>query len=196
MATTKPSPIISLALGGLALLALYEVWLQGGLIPVKIAQLPIQGQTVPKVDNPSGALSVAEISRGLHPLLIESSSKSGAVLKDTFSSFNKHDLDALFARQEEPTKKTPAPDIVAPIKAPRQFDYFGHLAPFVSVQALAINGAVLNNKFYAVGESVRSLAYPSIKTGKQIYPLLQKVGPQTIYLENMEDGRILKIPLS
>ncbi|MDO8416476.1 MAG: hypothetical protein Q7S87_09720 [Agitococcus sp.] len=199
MANNTSSPLIPFAVAGILLMGLYGAWVQGQRLPIVIAELPIQGQTVAKLPEGAPAPAIVEVTKSLHPLLIESSRKTGPVLKGPFSAFKEKELDVLFDRQDiEKKKVSPSenkevkPAVAAVIP---QADYFGQLSTVVKIQALSATGAVINNRFYAVGESIPSLAYPPAKPGKMVVPVLSKVDQNAVYLENPVNNRSLRIPL-
>lgn len=68
-------------------------------------------------------------------------------------------------------------------------DYFKLLAQRVRVQAVMPDGAVINGGFYGQGEEIKTLGYPTVDGKKMLYPTLESVQGETVFLAEAEGGK-------
>lgn len=200
MSTKPKSPIVTMAVAGIVLCGVYALWIQGQKLPLMLSGLPIEGQTVPKAAENQNANASVEVTKNLPPFLIEATKKQGGVGTLTTAAPVKP-LDALFNRQEEVVikeKQVAKAEIEKKIDVPPPpppFDYFMNLSRVVKLQAISGDGAVINNKYYEVGQLIDALAYPIAGKSKLVSPLLLKVDNEAIYLEDPITKRHVAIRL-
>lgn len=135
-------------LHGLLALGIYGVWLIGNLINHQLALLPIRewiNEAPVATEKP--ATAGAGDTQSLYPIWAkaETNRKTG---RETSSA---GELDALFTKKEENKPTAPASKATAP-------DYASLLKQMARLQSVADNGAVINGRFYAIGERITALS--------------------------------------
>ncbi len=215
--SNNPSPIVKLA--GVGILFIGFFYLNVGLQKASqyINELPVQGKAAETAPAPQDAQAAGPVSRSMHPLLVESNQKA-ALLRREGPQGEASNLDALFGRdaaqKEIDEKKRKEAEIEKAMKSPPPtpasssssapapavaampvFDYFRGLAQRVRVQAVMADGAVVNGGFYEVGADVKSLGYPSADGKKTLYPVLESVEAETVYLAEPDSKRKIKARL-
>lgn len=96
-------------------------------------------------------------------------------------------LDSLFKRPEEPQAvEPPAPP------APPEPDYAQLVQQNAFVNAIADNGAVINGRFYSIGEKVDDLTFYPAGTGAQA-PRLTSVHPERVTVSVGKKNIVLRM---
>lgn len=180
---------------GLLALAIYASWMAGNAINWHLAQLPVREWQ--QVSAKPSAIN----GKSLYPIW----AKVALAAKDGVPS-NAHtvqndyhapgNLDALFKKKEDKAPielaKVPAPAPAMPIMpAIAEIDYVSAVKQLARLQSVADNGAVINGRFYAKGETISALAV--MRSGKEpLLPVLAlvqgssvsiKVGNKSVKLE-------------
>lgn len=201
MSTKKTSPVVALA--GLGILAMALFYGAQGMQRVEglIAALPIQGKAAPRAEESVQAAIVqgADKARSMHPLLIESSRKAAAVKAGAPEVSDTSQYDALFGRTDLVLEKKRDPVAEAKLilpPTPPPIDYFAFLRNSVTLAAVTTKGAVINGKYYLIGESIVELAYPKRGTTHLQNPVLQAVQGETVVIAEADSSRHFQVKLS
>lgn len=213
------SPIISVALVGIGVLSLYMAWNGLKVGEAYIAALPIKGAV--KVATQEGEIKAKTSLSVLYPLLVKSNENRAGPQGDFESAFilktTPPDQTAglIVEVPVPPEGITPPPGDVAntpiigpdgtlmpppaPPKKPKKIvipDYFPDMKEHVKIQAIFVDGAIINNKFREIGDALPELAYPRKKDGALGAPSLAKLTESAVFLKEADPGtRLLKVGL-
>lgn len=215
--STSSSPVVKLAAVGILSIGFF--YLNQGLqtLSQRINELPVQGKAAETAAPAAATATTGPVSRTMHPLLVESNQKAAALRQ--IAGGAPANLDALFGREaaqkeldekkrkeqevekalqalKNPPATPPANAAGAPGAPPvpavpvvQPPDYFKLLAQRVRVQAVMPDGAVINGGFYGQGEEVKTLGYPTVDGKKMLYPTLESVQGETVFLAEAEGGK-------
>lgn len=194
----QKSPVVKLAMLGTVMMALFYVNQGTGWVNQYITALPVQGRQEAAKDGEVKP-RVMEENKTLNPLLIESSRKASKPLDSLLPSgfdvaFGKTALDNQKKTEEERKKK----ELEAPAAGPSAevaIDYFEVMKQLVNLQAISARGAIVNNHYYEVGESIEELSYPDSKTGVTLLLKLASVSPTHIVLSNPAGTRRFSVKI-
>lgn len=220
MSTTKKpatSPVVKLALMGIAAIGLYYASTGLAVIDAKIAELPVQGQvsTDPAQAPAVPDAAAMDATKSLHPLLVESKTKAATLAAPAASSLTASApvaapstarLDSLFGRdvaqkeiddnlrKEEEARKAaeaakarPQASLAPELPA---IDHFRLQANRIRVQGVLDSAAIINGELVELGAPVRSLGYTGPK-GQTVYPTLDSVNGEVVHI--LEAGGKRKI---
>lgn len=179
MADKKKSPIIRAIVVGSICLGLYGTWAVGDKLELYLGGLPIQGAKTP-APAPAEASKKAKSLAVLYPVYIESKQKSERLLHSPEEASRLIDTTFIRAQGEQAPLALSEVPVPKPVDLP---DYFLLLDQVVQVDAVMQNGAVLNGRFYAIGERVLAFDYPSNTGGQLTAPVLSSVLAEGVVLK-------------
>lgn len=189
--STAPSPLVKLALVGIAGIAFFYVSEGVGQVSKLIRNLPVEGTAFSQGPTAASAPMVAPDIASIHPLLVESSRKvtssptegEGPQAQPVEQVTGMVSMDKLFERVE--------PIVAAPkqggtvnlnMKMDALVFDFKHLLPYVQLQATSKDGAIINGHFYSVGEKIQSAAFVREATDLPEYPTFESMTSESVVL--------------
>lgn len=187
------SPVISLAIIGIAAMAFYYVSEGVSKGTAWISALPVEGTVFTSAAADAPPITAPLQVGAIHPLLIESSRKAaGLQVAPENASGSMVSLDSLFGRHtEEPASRANAgisklPAVIAgapqlgalPAVELVKFD-ISALSGQVRLQATSNEGAIINGSYFSVGELVKSAGYVASSGAPKAYPVLVSVSKET-----------------
>ena len=165
--TSESSPIVKMAVAGIAAMALYYVSQGLSSVASYLNDLPVEGTNISIHGGAKPPASAPQAVSAIHPLLVESGRKAANQATETNDApiGPMVSLDKLF-HEDTPTV------VGAPVVV---FD-FAQLKQQVQLGAVTNEGAVINGKFYASGEKLPFLAFQPTSEATIELPVLRQVG--------------------
>jgi hypothetical protein len=183
--SAKPSPVVKLAVFGILSIGLFYANQYSAQLVQRISSLPVQGRVAVE---PAAAPTPKQET--LYPLLAESSRKANELRQAARDG--RIDFDALFDQTLRSAQPEPQLTETPPVPA---FDGFATVRQVAQLQAITPQGAVINDTYVEVGQSVTSLGYPSSDGQRTYYPRLQAKGDDWVELREAQGRRTLRLQL-